>query len=249
MNILLINRFPPFFLACLGVMGLIFCFGNVANGAPLNGWVTPPKPVPVIDRDPCDHPMLWYCTQLRDITIGRYLLKIPHNFIRVGAPGNKFIELMLRWPGMTGSRKGENFDENFDVFDLITILIHTERPRRPTEAGIQDLIRRLKLTGPELFEKLGLLEYKHPVADPENIFWTYYKPINNVGLLPRGQPIFIQCSVGPSRRGNEETVRCTEGYTVRTGHYITIRFSKRHLRDWKDIITSSRDLVESFIQE
>jgi hypothetical protein len=213
--------------------------------------VISPKPFkrqPLLNRDPCSAPRLYYCTELRDVTIGKYALKIPHNLIGQWPPENNFIELLPRWPGLKGAIKDEKFAANFDSFDIVHILIHTERPRRPTEEGIRDLIQRLNLLPPKRLE-IGLLEYKSSVADTENISFTYYSPLKNTGLLPQNQPLFIQCSVGPFKRGDDSTMECQVGYTIQSNLYVTLRFFKRHLNNWKLITISSRNLVESFLKE
>lgn len=233
----------------LGI-GLFIVVAVLVGSLRADAAVAPPPPrVPLLDRDPCESPKLYYCTQPTDVRIGRYLLKIPYNLIGQWPPTNNFIELLPRWPGLRGSVKDEKFTANFDSFDIVHILIHTERPRRPTEEGIRDLIRLLNLSPPVSRIDVGLLEYTHPLANPENIPWTYYLPMDQTDLLPRNQPLFIHCSVGPVRRGDDGTTECQVGYTVRDGLYVTLRFYKRHLNDWKTITTSSRDLVESFIQE
>jgi hypothetical protein len=238
------------FWAGLGMLGLCVGLGTSAFGeVPKPTQTTTPQkiaPVPLVDRDPCDYPKLYYCTQPDDVHIGRYRLKIPHNLIGQWPPGEHFIELLPRWPGMRGSAKDEKFGPNLDIFDIVHILIHTARPQHPTEAGIRDYLRREGLSSPVPLPELGLLEYRKPQVN--NIPWAYI-PMDQAGLLPRSQPLLIDCWMSPLKQGDDNTIECHFGYTLRDGLYVTVRFYKRHLKDWKAITTSVHDLVESFIQE
>jgi hypothetical protein len=228
----------------LSVLGLGVLLGFPAHGEPQPPPVntTPQKPVraPLLNRDPCEYPKIYYCIQPTDVRIGKYILKIPYNLIGQWPPGDDFIELLPKWPGLNRGVKNESVKS--DSYDIIHVLIHTARPRRPTEEGIRDLLWRLNLSPPIVLHEIGLLEYRNPRANNE--VWAYI-PIEQAGLLPRGQPLYIHTG-GP---GDSNTMECQFGYTLRDNLYVTVRFARKHIKDWKSITISVRDLVESFIQE
>jgi hypothetical protein len=228
-------------ICCLLILGL--CSTQTVFAQSIKT-IEPPKIRPLLNRDPCEYPKRTYCTQPDDVKIGRYLLKIPHNLIGQWPPDNDFIELLPRWPGLEGRVADKNIMANFDTFDVVHILIHTIRKEQPTAEGIQSYIQRSKLSSPISLE-IGLLEYRNPAS---NRVWTYV-PINQTGLLPKGQPLFINTTVGPFVQGDDNTIECQFGYTTRDSLYVTVRFSKRHIKDWKTIVIAVNNLVESFIQE
>lgn len=235
--------------AGVGTLAAGLYLGLPAYGEPLriSENSTPRKTVrvPLLDRDPCEYPKISYCTQPTDVRIGRYLLKIPYNLIGQWPPGEDFIELLPRWPGLGGMVKDEKATAKYDSFDIVHILIHTERPRQPTEEGIKELLRFLKLSPPIPLPDIGLLEYRNPRANNE--VWAYI-PIDQTGLLPGGQPLYIHTGGSP-HHGDVNTIECQFGYILRDGLYVTVRFARRHIKDWKSITISVRNLVESFLKE
>lgn len=224
--------------------GIATCFGVVLYLClqPVAAEIPPPPLVPLVDRDPCEEPKLFYCTKPTDFVVGKYHLSIPFNLIGQRSPANDLIELVAIWPGLVGKLKPSSPKGKFDHHDTIHILIQTLRPERPTEEGVRDLLKFLNLAPPITLANLGLLEYRNPRA--KNEVWAYI-PIDQNGLLPNKQPLYIHTG-GPSTSGDVGTIECEFGYTVRDGLYVIVRFSRRHIDDWRAITTMSRDLVESF---
>ncbi|PPC89784.1 MAG: hypothetical protein CTY34_10145, partial [Methylobacter sp.] len=176
----------------------------------------------------------------------------PHNMIGSWPQENNFIELQPQWPKLAGRVK----DGGGEIYDVIRIMIHTIRSEKPTEEGIQRYIKNNGLT-PISLSELGLIEYRPP--ESSNVF-SAYVPIDQTDLLPNKQPLFIEketIAVGeyslaipdPTKGGITGTYVCSYGYTLRPNLYVSVEFYNRYLKDWKSIVKSCRDLVESFIKE
>jgi hypothetical protein len=221
--------------------------------------VRPTPHVPLLNRDPCQEPKTYYCTELTDIKIGKYLLNIPHNMIGQWPPGNDFIELLPRWPGLKGAIKDEVSNSNVKRFDIVHIMIHTIRSEKPTEEGIRYYTQRDCLI-PTTNPALGLIEYHNPKTNYLKIkdFVEIYTPINKHEILPKNQALMIKRNFipdshialpNPTPSDDIGTYMCEYGYTIRENLYITVRFHDKHIKDWKAIVMSVNNSVESFIKE
>lgn len=216
---------------------------------------TPFKRQPLINRDPCSDPKLYYCTELTDVQIGRYLLKVPYNLIGNWPPGNDFIELLPKWPGLSGRIKDVTFSETFTVFDIVSVMINSNvREEHPTDEGVKALDERFKLISVPVPE-LGLIEHRNPRLKS---FAEFYTQLENSRLLPKDQPLMILRTTIPHSQlvhhslGKFEdagTYQCEFGYTLRDNLFVTVRFYDKHLKDWKEIVKSTQTLVESLLKE
>ncbi|MDP1665015.1 MAG: hypothetical protein Q8L79_07790 [Methylobacter sp.] len=189
-------------------------------------------------------------TEMITVEFDGYRFKFPMNYGDIDPKAG----VMFRgyWPGFRAvSRKKQSPEERkAQIYDGILVFIDdyciskppfTEKQRLENIALYQADYKR-NYFEPIFNAKLGLLEYHNRRSNEAEIFMMDKSEV----LSPiYGEQMVAVCRGRTRPSQEEETIGCQSVYALRPDLCVTVRFYKKHLRDWRAIHTRVLDFIET----
>jgi hypothetical protein len=178
-----------------------------------------------------------------------YRFKFPMNY---GGVTNSGITLEGYWPGFTGiphNEKQTPEERKARLYDYIVVFIDDYCVFKPPPS--QEKLAEIKARNQAHFKR----DYFDPVFDQELGLSVYRRRHNNEPTVytmtnpdvksQDGGIIGADCNTSPFVKGDENTIQCQSAFVFRPDLCVTIRFYKKHLRDWRAIHARVVDFIET----
>lgn len=172
------------------------------------------------------------------IEVGEHVFRVPVEYVTQYPPSRDFFSMMIYWPGMIPYKQGvpEGLEDRFQVFVREGVVEEIEQVAR-------DWQRILENDGEKLDEYPTVPSLQ--TANPQSAITGFYFAEKADSLLNQ-EILMIIC--GPPR-ALHEVGTCSTQFSPIPGVAVMMRFDKKTLPQWKDVLSQISQLLKNFKED